>query len=279
MANIKGWFTMNGMHIPIMEGQSKAEAAQKYMNSKHGKTVSKLASKTYTKKKEQDANNSGEKKILYHQTKVESLDDFDESKRQAGLSDTSTPKGIFLKETNADIGLEGKNQLKMEVTMKKPLEVKDREELKDIVSKNNERYKNIIENEGKTDSYFEKKTNDLEAKWDKAYEKEYSATGKEKEKYKKEADLYEKQLNDTLDQWHNAGKDTAKIAQEEMTKTLKEMGYDSIIIEKDKGSFGRVVKSYVVFDKSQLREIKDKKQNDFKYKSRKKVNGEWIYEY
>ena len=167
----------------------------------------------------------------------------------------------------------------MEVTMKKPLEVKDREELKDIVSKNNERYKNIIENEGKTDAYFEKKTNDLEAKWDKAYEKEYSATGKEKEKYKKEADLYEKQLNDTLDQWHNSGKDTAKIAQEEMTKTLKEMGYDSIIIEKDKGSFGRVVKSYVVFDKSQLKEIKDKKSTDFKYKDKKKVNGEWVYEY
>lgn len=50
MANIKGWFTMNGMHIPIMEGQSKAEAAQKYMNSKHGKTVSKLTSKTSPKK-------------------------------------------------------------------------------------------------------------------------------------------------------------------------------------------------------------------------------------
>ena len=45
MATIKGWFTMNGMHIPIMEGQSKAEAASKYMNSKHGKDVAKLSSK------------------------------------------------------------------------------------------------------------------------------------------------------------------------------------------------------------------------------------------
>lgn len=52
MATIKGWFTMNGMHIPIMEGQSKAAAANKYMNSKHGKEVARLSSKTYTKKKE-----------------------------------------------------------------------------------------------------------------------------------------------------------------------------------------------------------------------------------
>lgn len=53
MAEIKGWFTMNGMHIPIMEGQSKSEAAQKYINSKHGKIVAKLSSKT-TKKEYKD---------------------------------------------------------------------------------------------------------------------------------------------------------------------------------------------------------------------------------
>lgn len=50
MATIKGWFTMNGMHIPIMEGQSKSEAASKYINSKHGKTVAKLSSRTNGKK-------------------------------------------------------------------------------------------------------------------------------------------------------------------------------------------------------------------------------------
>ena len=50
MATIKGWFTMNGMHIPIMEGQSRAEAAKKYYASKYGKTVAKLSSKTSAKK-------------------------------------------------------------------------------------------------------------------------------------------------------------------------------------------------------------------------------------
>lgn len=51
MAEIAGWFTTStGQHIPYMKGQSKAEAAQKYMSSKHGKTVARLSSKTYTKK-------------------------------------------------------------------------------------------------------------------------------------------------------------------------------------------------------------------------------------
>lgn len=49
MAEIAGWFTMNGKHIPYMKGQSKAEAASKYMSSKHGKTVARLSSKKTNK--------------------------------------------------------------------------------------------------------------------------------------------------------------------------------------------------------------------------------------
>lgn len=61
MATIKGWFTMNGMHIPIMEGQSRAEAASKYINSKHGKTVARLSSKITNKNKFTDSYESAEK--------------------------------------------------------------------------------------------------------------------------------------------------------------------------------------------------------------------------
>lgn len=63
MAEIVGWFSLKGgAHIPIMKGQSKSEAAKAYMNSKHGKTVARLSSKTYTKKKE--TNESSIKNIL-----------------------------------------------------------------------------------------------------------------------------------------------------------------------------------------------------------------------
>lgn len=73
MATIKGWFTMNGMHIPIMEGQSKAEAAQKYINSKHGKTVARLSAKTKTKLNKKEKPTSEEvikniKKNVEHRT-------------------------------------------------------------------------------------------------------------------------------------------------------------------------------------------------------------------
>lgn len=193
-------------------------------------------------------------KTLFHQTTANSLEEMDISLRKAGLSDTTMPMGIFLKENDSDIGLEGKNQLKMDVTMKNPLNVKDRMELKDIVSKNNKKYRNIVENEGKSDEYYSKLNNEIEKEIDKLYEKVYNAEGIEKEKLKTEMNKLNIQQDNLIEQWRNEGKNIAKVAQEEITKTLKKLGYDSVIIEEDVGSFGRKIKSYVVFDKTQLNE-------------------------
>lgn len=274
------WRTVGGRRIFIKDGQDLASAMKesgkfntktrikdginKTLKEMKDEELQELKNKTKNdevKKTVEDEinkrnNEKSTKKILYHQTKVESLEDFNESNRQAGLSDTSTPKGIFLKDTDEDIGLAGKNQLKMEATMEKPLNVKDRKELKEIVSKNNERYKNIIENEGKTDDYYSKLNDDIEAKIDKLYEKEYNATGEEKQRLKTQIDNLMLQQDDVLDQWTNSGKNIAKVAQSEMTRTLKSLGYDSVILEEDVGSFGRKVKSYIVFDVKQLKQIK-----------------------
>lgn len=85
MAGIKGWFTMNGIHIPIMEGQSKADAAKKYMESKHGKTVAKLA----TKKSGKSTNNSSEAKKV-----KASIKEIKSDKYEDGTYDLETKKSI-----------------------------------------------------------------------------------------------------------------------------------------------------------------------------------------
>lgn len=201
---------------------------------------------------------NGETKILYHQTKAKSLNDFSEDKKSAGLSDSGTPKGIFLKDTDEDIGLAGKNQLKMEVTMKKPLEVADRDELKQKVKMENPEYKNILDNEKKIDNKYMEMNDDLDIKVDDAYNKYYYAKDdKTKAQYKTELDKLTKQQDTLMSDWKKEINENSKKAQEEMTNTLKKDGYDSVIINKDQGSFGRVVKSYIVFDVSQLKEIKD----------------------
>ena len=264
------WRTVGGRRIFIKDGEDLATAMKnsgKFRNKKEKEEIKdkddnkKNGKKEYEKNNQQNDsdNKENKKRILYHQTKAESLEDFSEDKRQSGLSDTSTPKGIFLKETDEDIGLQGKNQLKMEVTMEKSFNVKNREELKKFVADKNERYKNIIENENKSDDYYQKMYDKLDEQESNLYSKYYYATGKERQEYESKLNAIRVQQDDLIDQWENNGKNTGKIAQEEMTRTLKALGYDSVILEEDEGSFGRKVKSYIVFDIKQLKEIKKKK--------------------
>lgn len=275
------WRTVGGRRIFIKEGQSLSEAMRNSgkFNSKEtikegiNKTLNSMSvqelekaknnakdettKKIYENEINKRNNENSTKKTLYHQTKANNLDEFDESKRQAGLSDTSTPKGIFLKETDEDIGLEGKNQLKMEVTMEKPLTVKNREELQRIVKLENENYKKIINKEFDSDKYYDSKNIEIETKIDDIYEKEYYEKNQiQKKEYQKQRKDLENKQTELLNEWQNADKNNGKIAQEEMTKTLQKLGYDSVILEEDKGSFGRKVKSYIVFDIKQLKQVK-----------------------
>ena len=235
------WRTIGGRRVFIKDGQSLSDAMKdsgKFDKEKKNETVI-------------------NKKALYHQTKAESLEEFDESKRQAGLSDTSTPKGIFLKETDEDIGLEGKNQLKMEVTMEKPLTVRDREEIKRIVKMENDNYKKLLNGELDNDKYYQDKLDIVEKQTDDIYSKKYYSDDETKKQgYQKQIDKLYKEQDKIIEEWKSAEKNSGKIAQEEITKTLKQLGYDSVILEEDEGSFGRKVKSYIIFDIKQLKQIK-----------------------
>ena len=89
MANIKGWFTMNGMHIPIMDGQSKAEAAKNYMNSKHGKQMAKLNSKSKVSSK-----TTGTKNVQEAKKVKETIKELSSNKYEDGTYDLDTKKSV-----------------------------------------------------------------------------------------------------------------------------------------------------------------------------------------
>lgn len=195
-------------------------------------------------------------KVLYHQTKAKSLSDFSTDKKGAGISDSETPSGIFLKDDDTDIGLEGKNQLKMEVEMKKPLVVDNREQLVEKVKQKSEKYRALKQKEAGLDSKYEELNQKLEEEDDDAYYKYYYAkTEVEKAKYQAKMDDIESRQDKLQDDWRNETIIIAQQCQREMTKVLKAEGYDSVIINKDVGNFGRAVKSYIVFDLKQLKQI------------------------
>lgn len=172
-------------------------------------------------------------KTLYHQTTAKRLGEFNESQRRAGLSDIEVPKGIFLKDTNADIGLKGKNQLALNVKLENALVVDDRAALGKIVDTNDE-IRKLKQKANNFDEDFARQIDEMSAaaETDEDFDKiEDFIAGMEI----KEAELG-KQIQDLTQDY------------------LKELGYDGVIIQKDAGSFGRSIKSTIVFDLSNLTE-------------------------
>ena len=188
---------------------------------------------------------------LYHQTSANSLADFSLNKRNAGLSDATMPEGIFLKETNADIGLPGKNQLQLDAKLNNPLKVINRDDLKAKLMAMNPKVAKYLRAENDIDNLYEKLSEEAQTAVDKAYEKMYY--NKSDANKKAFAEATEK-MKGIIPEWREKIKANAATSQKEIKKLLKENGYDGMIMDEDRGSFGRKVKSYLVLDKEQLRD-------------------------
>ena len=188
---------------------------------------------------------------LYHQTSANSLADFSLDKRNAGMSDATMPEGIFLKETDADIGLPGKNQLQLDARLNNPLEVMNRDDLKAKLMAMNPKVAKYLRAETDLDNYYEKLSEEAQNAVDKAYEKMYYDKS---DANKKAFDKAVKDMQGIIPEWREKIRENAATSQKEIKKLLKENGYDGMIMDEDRGSFGRKVKSYLVLDKEQLRD-------------------------
>ena len=188
---------------------------------------------------------------LYHQTSANSLADFSLDKRSAGMSDATMPEGIFLKETDADIGLPGKNQLQLDARLNNPLEVMNRDDLKAKLMAMNPKVAKYLRAETDLDNYYEKLSEEAQDAVDKAYEKMYYDKSDANKKAFEEAT---ENMKGIIPEWREKIRENAATSQKEIKKLLKENGYDGMIMDEDRGSFGRKVKSYLVLDKEQLRD-------------------------
>lgn len=188
---------------------------------------------------------------LYHQTSANSLADFSLDKRSAGVSDATMPEGIFLKETNADIGLPGKNQLQLDAKLNNPLRVMNRDDLKAKLMAMNPKVAKYLRAENDIDNLYTKLSEEAQDAVDKAYEKMYYDKSDANIKALTEAT---EKMKGIIPEWREKIKENAAVSQKEIKKLLKENGYDGMIMDEDRGSFGRRVKSYLVLDKEQLRD-------------------------
>jgi hypothetical protein len=191
--------------------------------------------------------------LLYHQTSKENEqkileEGYDISKGQARLSDEVMPDGIFLKYDDSDIGIghaekEQRAQMAFYVKLTNPLVVDNRNELADFLNQDVE-YRKAFDEIEWTDK-------EEKQKHDKLY-KEMTKV----ERGKLKGSPIHDQVWEQLNAWDKKIKDLATEARNIGTEFLKSKGYDGIIMENDSGSFGRKVRTVVVFSPEQIRTAK-----------------------
>jgi hypothetical protein len=214
---------------------------------------------------------------LYHQTSANSFDEFSPERRSAGVMDQGTPSGIFLKDGSEDIGLPGKNQLMFDVKMENPYEAADRAALTNYARSRSKTYANLydqaIELDQKAANVYDDFTEQLQNKYKEYY---YEPDAAKKALLKQDVDDLVKNIGklskEKAAEYRSKGAEVAQKAQNELNRILKQDGYDSVILDNDKGSFGRSIKSYVALDPyEQLAEVKPKTVADLMAESKQKT--------
>ena len=191
-------------------------------------------------------NTNGTPKVVYHQTNNKAKEGiykkgFDISKGQARLSDNLVPEGFFFKENDSNIQLSKDNtQLKFYLSIQNPLIVKSRDHVLYEIGKIN---KEFLEKYYKHDAV------------DKEYKHKFD------ELFVKHDDQSIELTDDLLDEWKKFVRKDSKILREMITKTLIDNGYDGMIIEKDVGSFGRVIKTIIALYPNQIKSIDNRTYN------------------
>ena len=202
---------------------------------------------------------TGAPKVLYHQTNAD-FTIFDTHHEGAGSRDQDTPFGIFMKESNANIGLRGEKQMALYAKIENPIVVQDREDLMHKLRKLSSEYAEISKEHRRLDD-------DYHARYEEATEtlKQYmhdwrrehpNASRKALWDDAEFVRLYDAEHN-VLDEWEAEARKIETHSKEVITSALEDAGYDGVIIKNDKGSFGRSTDAYIALHPEQVKSATD----------------------
>lgn len=196
---------------------------------------------------------------VYHQTEND-FTVFDPRKGGAGSRDEGTPFGIFLKSSPRDIGLKGKKQMELYVSIENPLRAVNREDFSAQMRKMSPEYDALIKEHEALDAEYKAKNReakdalvDFMVQW----RKDNPGAGRralyEVDKFNELFDA-----EDTLlDEWTAKADAISVKAKEALTSALEKNGYDGVILETDKGSWGRKTDAYIALRPEQVKSATD----------------------
>ena len=238
----------------ISEADKKSNEKFSMKEDSQGNSLSKQQQEYFKNSKVRDED--GNLMVLYHQTGSD-FTVFDTKHEGAGSGDNSTPYGIFLKPTENDIGLSGNKQMPLYANITNPLIATDRSELDRVLSENDE-YRQIRDRHRKLDIEYQQKFDDAKIALD-DYIKEYRRENPDASR----TDIYNDpkftevwEAEDEIIELWTAEADTLSAKSKEIiTNYLEAKGYDGVILEEDKGSFGRKTKAYIALHPKQVKNV------------------------
>lgn len=244
---------------PQEESNEKSnEKVQNSMRDSVGRELTEAQQEYFKDSKVRDA--EGNLLVMYHQTDGE-FTVFDTNHKGAGTGDDETPFGIFLKRTSRDIGVRGKKQMELYADIKNPLRVRDREELVGRLRELSAEYAKLKNESTQVDknysAKFEEAKNafrDFLSGWRKNNPNAPARAAYDAEGFDAAFDAED----NVVKEWTRAKDDLALQAKTAINKALQDNGYDGIILENDKGSWGRSTEAYIALDASQVKNTTNK---------------------
>lgn len=198
---------------------------------------------------------AGYSERLFHQTDAE-FSVFDPRHKGAGSRDNETPYGIFMKKTPGDIGLKGKNQMQLYAKLENPLVVQNRYELRKTLENMSSAYRAISDEIENLNSDYSEKYESAKNAF-RNYRIEWRKNNPDASRNDLYKDEYFQKLFDAednvVDEWEEEASKLDAKAKEIITNAITDAGYDGIILQEDKGSFGRSTDAYIALEPSQVK--------------------------
>lgn len=259
--------------------EKSSDKVQSSMRDSAGRELTEAQQAYFKDSKVRDAD--GNLLVMYHQTDG-TFTVFDTKHKGAGAGDDETPFGIFLKRTPRNIGVRGEKQMELYADIRNPLRVRDRTELVSKLRELSVDYARLKDESAQIDkeygAKFEEAKNAFKSfliQW-----RKNNPDAPPRAAY--DADGFDAAFNaedNVVKEWTRAKDELALRAKTSITQALRDNGYDGVILENDKGSWGRSTDAYIALDANQVKNTTNKTPTadpDIRYQQRDSdKTGDW----
>lgn len=259
--------------------EKSSDKVQSSMRDSAGRELTEAQQAYFKDSKVRDAD--GNLLVMYHQTEG-TFTVFDTKHKGAGAGDDETPFGIFLKRTPRNIGVRGEKQMELYADIRNPLRVRDRTELVSKLRELSVDYARLKDESAQIDkeygAKFEEAKNAFKSfliQW-----RKNNPDAPPRAAY--DADGFDAAFNaedNVVKEWTRAKDGLALRAKTSITQALRDNGYDGVILENDKGSWGRSTDAYIALDANQVKNTTNKTPTadpDIRYQQRDSDKiGDW----